>query len=160
MAYGFSGGGFRPRKPFNAPRSPVREGEELDVMIESVGEKGDGIAKVKGFVIFVPNTKENDAVRIKVTKVLSKVGFGEVIGKAQPAKIQQTKPVEKAKPAEKKEVAKAKKPRKKKADEEVSDLKADEPTEKEEKPSLEFENEDDIEEGEDEEGKSSEGEME
>ena len=36
--------------------APVREGEELDVKIEAVGEKGDGIAKVKGFVLFVPNS--------------------------------------------------------------------------------------------------------
>lgn len=62
---------------------PVREGEEIDVQIEAVGEKGDGIAKVRNFVIFVPNTKQGDNVRIRVTKVLKRVGFGEVIGDAQ-----------------------------------------------------------------------------
>ena len=69
----------RPRRSF----APIREGEELDVKIESAGKKGDGIAKVKGFVIFIPNVKEGDEVRIKVTRVLNKVGFGEVIGEAQ-----------------------------------------------------------------------------
>ena len=69
----------RPRRSF----APIREGEELDVKIESAGKKGDGIAKVKGFVIFVPNVKEGDQVRIKVTRVLNKVGFGEVIGESQ-----------------------------------------------------------------------------
>ena len=63
--------------------SPVKEGEELDVTIESVGEKGDGIAKVDGFVIFVPNTKAGEIVKIRVTKVLRKVGFAEAIGKAE-----------------------------------------------------------------------------
>ena len=53
--------------------APVRVGEELDVRIEAVGEKGDGI----------PNTKEGDEVRIRVTKVLRKVGFAEVVGEAQ-----------------------------------------------------------------------------
>ncbi len=62
--------------------APVREGEEADVIIEAVGEKGDGIAKIKGFVIFVPGTKQGDNVKIRVTRVLSKVGFGEVVGKA------------------------------------------------------------------------------
>jgi predicted RNA-binding protein with TRAM domain len=62
---------------------PVKEGEEIDVTIEAVGEKGDGIAKKDGFVIFVPGTKGGDEVRIKVTRVLSKVGFGEKIGDAE-----------------------------------------------------------------------------
>ena len=60
--------------------APIRVGEELDVKIEAVGAKGDGIAKVKGFVIFVPNTKQGDEVKVKVTKVLRKVSFGEVVG--------------------------------------------------------------------------------
>jgi len=67
---------------FRRSFAPVREGEEVDVTIEAVGEKGDGIGKVKGFVIFVPNTKQGDKVRIKITRVLRKVGFGEAIGPA------------------------------------------------------------------------------
>jgi predicted RNA-binding protein with TRAM domain len=64
------------------PRSfaPVQVGEELDVKIEAVGEKGDGIAKKDGFVLFVPNVKQGDQVKIKITKVLRKVGFAEVVG--------------------------------------------------------------------------------
>ena len=60
--------------------APVNVGDELELKIEAVGEKGDGIAKIKGFVIFVPNTKEGDVVKVKITKVLRKVGFGEVVG--------------------------------------------------------------------------------
>ncbi|MFH1332226.1 MAG: TRAM domain-containing protein [archaeon] len=63
--------------------APIKVGEEIDVLIEAVGEKGDGMAKVKGFVIFVPNTKEGDSVRIKITRVLKNVGFAEVLGAAQ-----------------------------------------------------------------------------
>ncbi len=62
--------------------APVKAGEEINVKIEAVGEKGDGIAKVKGFVIFVPNTKQGDEVKVRVTKVLKKVAFGESIGEA------------------------------------------------------------------------------
>ncbi len=69
------GGGFRPRN-----FAPVKVGDELDVKIEAVGEKGDGIAKKDGFVLFVPATKQGDEVRIKVTRVLQKVGFAEVVG--------------------------------------------------------------------------------
>lgn len=57
---------------------PVKVGEELDVTIEAVGEKGDGIAKKNGFVLFIPGVKEGQQVHIRVTKVLRKVGFAEV----------------------------------------------------------------------------------
>ncbi len=61
---------------------PVEEGEEYNVKIESVGDKGDGVAKVDGFVLFIPDTKVGDRVKVKVTKVLSKMGFAEKIGEA------------------------------------------------------------------------------
>ena len=70
---GFRSGGFR-------SIAPVKVGEELEVTIEAVGAKGDGIAKKNGFVLFVPGVKEGQTVRIKVTKVLNKVGFAELAG--------------------------------------------------------------------------------
>lgn len=62
---------------------PVNVGDELEVEIESVGEKGDGIAKVEGFVLFVPGTKKGDRVKIKVSKVLKSVGFADKVGKVE-----------------------------------------------------------------------------
>jgi len=64
-------------------RVPVKEGEEYDVEIESVGEKGDGIAKVRGFVLFVSNTRKGDYVKVRITKVLQNVGFAEVVKKLE-----------------------------------------------------------------------------
>lgn len=96
------GGGYgnRPRGPMGGGASfaPVKVGEEMDVTIEAVGEKGDGICKKKGFVLFVPNTKQGDTVRIRVTKVLRKVGFAEVIGEAQgtPEQSSEEQPAEAA----------------------------------------------------------------
>ena len=62
-------------KKLKAP--PVQVGDEIEVEIESVGEKGDGLAKVSGFVLFVPDTQKGDMV--KVTRVLTKVGFAEIV---------------------------------------------------------------------------------
>jgi len=84
---GNDGGAFRPRRTF----APVKVGDELDVKIEAVGEKGDGIAKKNGFVLFVPNTREGDEVHIKVTRVLRKVGFAEVVGEATKSPEGETK---------------------------------------------------------------------
>jgi predicted RNA-binding protein with TRAM domain len=83
--------------------APVQEGEELDVKIEALGEKGDGIAKKNGFVLVIPGTQVNDEVRIKVTKVLKKVGFAEVIGKAESKPETSEKPAKKHKDEEQEE---------------------------------------------------------
>jgi predicted RNA-binding protein with TRAM domain len=82
----FDGGGGRV--------APVKVGAELDVKIEGVGEKGDGIAKVQGFVLFVPGTKTGDEVRIKVTRVLNKVGFAEVLSKKERSEDESEEPTE------------------------------------------------------------------
>ena len=63
--------------------APVRVGDELEVTIEAVGAKGDGIAKKEGFVLFVPGVQKGENVKIKITRVLRKVGFAEVVGSAE-----------------------------------------------------------------------------
>jgi predicted RNA-binding protein with TRAM domain len=64
------------RRDINAP---LNVGDTYDVAIEDVGREGDGIARVEGFVVFVPNTKKGDNVKIRISKVSRRVGFGEVI---------------------------------------------------------------------------------
>ncbi|GGI71898.1 hypothetical protein GCM10007112_05860 [Vulcanisaeta souniana JCM 11219] len=41
----------------------------IEVSIVETSKRGDGIARVKGFVIFVPNTKPGDKVKVKITRV-------------------------------------------------------------------------------------------
>jgi predicted RNA-binding protein with TRAM domain len=65
------------RKEFS---KPVSEGQELEVKIEAAGSKGDGIAKVEGFIIFVPGAKAGDTVKIRVNAVRRNFAFAEVIG--------------------------------------------------------------------------------
>lgn len=59
---------------------PVSVGDEKEVTIEAVGRKGDGIAKVDNFVLFIPGAKEGQTLRVKVNKVLNSVGFAEILG--------------------------------------------------------------------------------
>ncbi|WP_406661720.1 TRAM domain-containing protein [Methanolobus sp. ZRKC3] len=63
----------------NESTAPVEAGETYDVTIEDLAREGDGIARVSGFVIFVPDTSVGDEVTIKVTKVMSKFAFGELV---------------------------------------------------------------------------------
>jgi len=57
--------------------APVKVGESYDVSIDDVAKEGDGIARVEGFVIFVPQTKVGDKVKIKVNKVMRKFAIAE-----------------------------------------------------------------------------------
>jgi len=61
-------------------KPPVRRGERYRVRIEALGKGGDGIARIKGFVIFVPNTEVGDEVQIEIKSVKDRFAFGEVVG--------------------------------------------------------------------------------
>jgi predicted RNA-binding protein with TRAM domain len=50
--------------------SPVLAGAVHDVEIEGIAREGDGIARIQGFVVFVPDTKVGDHVTIKIERVL------------------------------------------------------------------------------------------
>ncbi len=56
---------------------PVREGDVVEVEIEDVGSEGDGIAKVEGFTIFVPDTEAGDEVEVRITDVKPRFAFGK-----------------------------------------------------------------------------------
>ena len=61
-------------------RPPVEVGEYRDVEIEGLGDQGDGIARIdRGYIIFVPNTEENERVTIEIVNVQPNVAFGEVV---------------------------------------------------------------------------------
>ncbi|NPA48233.1 MAG: TRAM domain-containing protein [Thermococci archaeon] len=59
--------------------APVKVGERYRVKIESLGKGGDGIAKIQGFVIFVPNTRPGDEVEVVINSVKRKFAFAQVI---------------------------------------------------------------------------------
>ncbi len=58
---------------------PVKVGDELEVEIMEVSKRGDGLTRVQGYVIFVPNTKQGDKVKIKVSQIRPSFALAEVI---------------------------------------------------------------------------------
>jgi predicted RNA-binding protein with TRAM domain len=59
--------------------APIAEGEEYEVKIEDLGKEGDGITRVQGFVVFVPDTKVGDEIKIRITSVRRRFAFAEKI---------------------------------------------------------------------------------
>jgi predicted RNA-binding protein with TRAM domain len=58
---------------------PVAAGDVREVTIETIGDQGDGIAKVeRGYVIIVPETDPGDEVTVEITNARANVAFAQV----------------------------------------------------------------------------------
>jgi len=86
------GGGYGGRREggrsFGGPRGfapkPVEIGKEYDVEITEMSRRGEGIARIKGLVCFIPNAKTGDKVKIRVTRISRRFCEAEVVGAAAP----------------------------------------------------------------------------
>jgi len=59
---------------------PVSKGDIREVTIETLGDKGDGIAKIeRGYVVIVPDSKPGDQPTVEITSVRENVSFADVI---------------------------------------------------------------------------------
>jgi predicted RNA-binding protein with TRAM domain len=66
------------RSRFNST-TPVELDKEYEAEIEDISRRGDGIARIKGFVIFVANTERGERVKFIITKVRSRFAVGELV---------------------------------------------------------------------------------
>lgn len=62
------------------PEPPVEEGEIREVTIETLGDQGDGIAKVeRGYVVIVPDARPGDRPTVEIEQVRRNVAFATVV---------------------------------------------------------------------------------
>lgn len=83
--FGQRRGGFRGRRETGgfAPK-PVEVGKEYEVDIEEVSRRGEGIARIQGLVIFIPNAKQGEHVKIKVTRINRRFAEAAVVREREP----------------------------------------------------------------------------
>lgn len=55
--------------------SSIEEGKSYELRIDSVGKKGDGIARMDKYTIFVPNVRQGDVVKAKINKINGNLAF-------------------------------------------------------------------------------------
>jgi len=118
---------------------PIKEGDEIEVTIESTGAKGDGVAKIDNFVVIVPGAKEGQTVRVRITRVLRKMAFGEIVGEggAEEPKEETSEEATEEEPAEETEEESAEEPTEEETPEEPSEEENTEETPEEEDDSEE-----------------------
>ncbi|WP_144920538.1 TRAM domain-containing protein [Halorubrum salsamenti] len=70
----------RPSSDAGVSGPPVSEGDVREVTIETLGDKGDGIAKIeRGYVVIVPDSEPGDEPTVEITSVRENVSFAEVV---------------------------------------------------------------------------------
>jgi len=69
---------YRPRGE-RGPPAPVSEGDTHTVKIEGRGKGGDGIARVQGFVVFVPGANVGDEVKVRIKTVRRRFAIADVV---------------------------------------------------------------------------------
>jgi predicted RNA-binding protein with TRAM domain len=72
-----SEGGFRRNDSFGP--KPVEAGKEYDVQITEISRKGEGIARIQGFVIFVKDGKVGQNAKIRIVQVGNRFATAEII---------------------------------------------------------------------------------
>ena len=60
-------------------KQPVEKNKEYVVDIVDSGFEGEGIAKVNGFTVFIPNAIKGERIKILIVKVLSSHAFGKIV---------------------------------------------------------------------------------
>jgi predicted RNA-binding protein with TRAM domain len=69
---------YRPSKPF-LQKAPIWKNQELEVVVDDIGSRGDGIARIQGYMIFVPNSKIGERVKVRILSVGGKFAVAERI---------------------------------------------------------------------------------
>ena len=66
------------KKAAKIEEAPLVEGKVYELMIQDIGKKGDGIAKLDKYIIYVPGTAKGAIVKVHIEKIAGSVAFGRV----------------------------------------------------------------------------------
>src|SRR3712207_9043623 len=63
---------------FGGPK-PVESGKEYDVQVTELSRKGDGVARIHGFIVFVKGGRVGQKTKVRVTHVGDRFATAETI---------------------------------------------------------------------------------
>mgnify|MGYP001192190460 CR=1 FL=1 len=58
---------------------PVKIGDIIDVTVIGISRRGDGLTRIDGYVIFIPNTDRGSNVRIRITELMPTYALSEIV---------------------------------------------------------------------------------
>ena len=80
----FGGRRFGGGRRFDDRPKPVETGKEYEVSITEISRKGDGIARVEGFVIFVKGGQVGQNTKVKITQIGGRFATADLVGEGTP----------------------------------------------------------------------------
>src|SRR5215208_4728954 len=84
----YRGGRFGGGNRFGGPK-PVESGKEYDVQVTEISRKGDGVARIQGFIIFVKGGRVGQKTRVRVTHVGDRFATAETIDGGEQQQVEQ-----------------------------------------------------------------------
>jgi len=76
-------GGHRPVKKRKAKTevagTELAEGQEIDVEVQSVSKRGDGVVRMGRYIMYVPRGKPGQKVKIRITRISGSIVFTEQV---------------------------------------------------------------------------------
>src|SRR5215208_4756246 len=84
----YRGGRFGGGNRFGGPK-PVESGKEYDVQVTEISRKGDGVARIQGFIVFVKGGRVGQKTRVRVTHVGDRFATAETIDGGEQQQVEQ-----------------------------------------------------------------------
>jgi predicted RNA-binding protein with TRAM domain len=94
---------------FGGPK-PVESGKEYDVQVTEISRKGDGVARIQGFIVFVKGGRVGQRTRVKITHVGDRFATAETISGGDQMQVAQTESTEQTKEVDTPQVREDEKP--------------------------------------------------
>ncbi|MCL5678596.1 MAG: translation initiation factor IF-2 subunit beta [Candidatus Thermoplasmatota archaeon] len=57
----------------------LKEGSVLEVRIEDVGSRGDGVARLDRYIIYIPGAQKGSTVKIRIGKMSGTIAFANIV---------------------------------------------------------------------------------
>jgi predicted RNA-binding protein with TRAM domain len=73
---------------FGGPK-PVESGKEYDVQVTEISRKGDGVARIQGFIVFVKGGRVGQKTKVRVTHVGDRFATAETINGGEQQQVEQ-----------------------------------------------------------------------
>lgn len=71
--------GSMKKKKTVTPSEQLKEGEIVDVTIKDIGKRGDGVAFIDKYVLYIPGAIKGSSVKVKIEKISGTVAFGRLV---------------------------------------------------------------------------------
>ena len=70
---------------------PVEVGKEYKVRVIDRSERGEGVARIEGFIVFIRGAKPGEEITVRITNVGARAATGEIVPEAQPGAASEPK---------------------------------------------------------------------